>query len=78
MTKTIQIRGVPDDVHAALRAKAAGDGLSLSEYMLRAAIQVAERPAVADVLRRASAREWGAPAGEAVRVLRQLRDETDG
>ena len=78
MTKTIQIRDVPDDVHAALRAKAAGDGLSLSEYMLRAATQVAERPAVADVLRRASAREWGASPGEAVRVLRQLRDETDG
>lgn len=71
---TIQIRGVPENVHAALRSKAAAAGVSLSEYMLREAIRAAERPAIADVLRRNERREWGAAPGEAVAVLRRIRD----
>ncbi|MEB3049889.1 hypothetical protein KV112_09110 [Mycolicibacter sp. MYC123] len=71
---TIQIRDVPEDVHSALRSKAAVAGLSLSEYLLREAIRVAERPAIADVLRRNERRGWGVGPGEAVAVLRQIRD----
>ena len=71
---TIQIRDVPEEVHAALRSKAAAAGLSLSEYMLREAVRVAERPAIADVLRRNERREWGVAPAEAVAVLRQIRD----
>lgn len=75
---TIQIRDVPEEVHAALRSKAAAAGLSLSEYMLREAIRVAERPAIADVLRRNDRREWGVAPGEAVAVLRRIRDGEPG
>jgi plasmid stability protein len=32
--KTIQIRNVPDDVHAELRIRAARAGMSLSDYAL--------------------------------------------
>jgi antitoxin FitA len=74
VVSTIQIRDVPEEVHAALRSKAATAGLSLSEYMLREAIRVAERPAIADVLRRNERREWGVAPGEAVAVLRRMRD----
>lgn len=35
MSKMIQIRNVPDDVHRALKIKAAKAGMSLSEYLLR-------------------------------------------
>lgn len=76
MSKSIQIRDVPDDVHAVLRTRAAAVGLSLSTYMLREAERIAERPPLADVLAWASEREWGVPAGEAVAALRELRDET--
>ena len=73
--KTIQIRDVPDDVHAELRARAATARLSLSEYMLRECTRIAERPVIADVLRRASRREWGVAPGEAVAVLRVMRND---
>jgi antitoxin FitA len=76
MPKSIQIRDVPDDVHAVLRARAAAVGLSLSEYMLREATRIAERPPLADVLEWATEREWGVPAGSAVAALRELRDES--
>lgn len=76
MLKSIQIRDVPDDVHAVLRSRAAAVGLSLSNYMLREAERIAARPPLADVLEWASEREWGVPAGEAVAALRELRDET--
>lgn len=75
MTKTIQVRGVPDEVHAELRARAAAIGLSLSDYLLREAVRVASRPLLADVLEWAGERGWGVPAGSAVSALRELRDE---
>ena len=74
MSKSIQIRDVPDDVHAVLRTRAAAVGLSLSTYMLREAERIAERPPLADVLAWASEQEWGVSAGEAVAALREIRD----
>jgi antitoxin FitA len=56
MTKTIQIREVPDDVHATLRARAAASRMSLSEYTLQIVEQHARRPTIAEVLERASLR----------------------
>lgn len=41
MSKMIQIRNVPDDLHRKLKARAAERGLSLSDYLL----QMAEREA---------------------------------
>lgn len=73
--KSIQIRDVPDDVHASLRARAASIGLSLSEFMLREAERIAQRPPLADALRQAVDRDWGVPPGQAVAALRISRDE---
>ena len=56
MSKTIQIRGVPDDVHATLRVRAAQAGLSLSDYLLQQIEGIARRPAIAEVLLRADRR----------------------
>ena len=73
--KTIQIRDVPDGVHASLRSRAALVGLSLSEFMLREAERIARRPELADSIRYAQDRSWGVAAGTGVSVLRSLRDE---
>jgi plasmid stability protein len=73
--KSIQIRDVPEEVHASLRAKAATAGLSLSEYLLREATKIASRPSMSEVLKRAAKREWGVPPGTAVDALRQLRGD---
>ena len=44
MTKMIQIRDVPDDVHRMLKARAARMGMSLSDYLKRELARVAETP----------------------------------
>lgn len=43
MSRVIQIRAVPDDVHEALREAAEAHGLSLTKYMLRELEQLAKR-----------------------------------
>lgn len=42
--KMIQIRNVPENVHRTLKARAAREGMSLSDYLLREVTKVAERP----------------------------------
>lgn len=43
MSRVIQIRDVPDDVHDALRAAAQARGLSLTRYVLSELRQLADR-----------------------------------
>lgn len=56
MAKTIQVRDVPDDVHEALRVRAARAGLSLSEYLRREVSGLARRPTLDEFLTRVSGR----------------------
>lgn len=72
--KTIQIRNVPDPVHAELRSRAAAAGVSLSDYALGELERVAERPPVSDVLRRARSRAGSASVDAIVTVVRAGRD----
>jgi len=74
MSKSIQIRNVPERVHRTLRARAAAAGLSLSEYLLGEITRVADRPAVADVLARGAARTAGASTRDIVAAVRAGRD----
>ena len=75
VTKTIQIRDVPDDVHATLRARAAAAGESLSDYLRAEVEQVARRPAIADVLRRARSRTEGPTTEDILAALDEGRAE---
>jgi len=77
MAKTVQIRDVPDDVHAQLRSRAAASGDSLSEYVLRELIELAGRPEVSDVLRRSAERSGGASSADIVEAIRSGRDRGD-
>lgn len=72
--KTIQIRNVPDEIHATLRTRAASAGVSLSDYALAELERVAERPPVADVLRRAGTRSGGTRTVDIVAAVRAGRD----
>ncbi|CAM3101904.1 FitA-like ribbon-helix-helix domain-containing protein [Actinomyces slackii] len=74
MATTLQIRHVPEDVSARLKARAALQGLSLSDYLLAEVTRLAERPDRAELL--ASIRAAG-PAGTtpAVEVLRASRQD---
>lgn len=44
MSKMVQIRNVPDELHRTLKARAAEAGLSLSDYLLSELRDAAERP----------------------------------
>ncbi|MDQ6783601.1 MAG: hypothetical protein M3063_09205 [Actinomycetota bacterium] len=52
----LQIRDVPDDVHAELRRRAATAGMSLSDFARQELSRLAQRPSLADLLDRAAAR----------------------
>lgn len=75
MVKVVQVRGVPDEVHAELRRRAAEAGVSLSDYVLDELRRVAERSANTEVLIRAALRPGGAPLGAIVEAIRSGRDE---
>lgn len=56
MSKMIQIRSVPDDVHRELKVRAARAGMTLTDYLLREITQIVSRPSVEEVLARVRAR----------------------
>jgi plasmid stability protein len=72
--KTIQVRNVPDDVHRALRVRAAATGVSLSDFALSELERVAEHPPVAELLQRARSRSGGAQSAAIVAAVRAGRD----
>lgn len=74
MVKTLQIRGVPEDIHRVLRERALRAGMSLSDYLLAEVARVAERPAMSDVLARASGRRGGASSAAIRTAVRAARD----
>jgi len=51
---------VPEDVHRTLKARAAKEGLSLSEYLLRDIVDRASHPTIAELSERISRRRPGA------------------
>ena len=52
MAKMIQLRNVPDELHRLLKARAALEGLSLSEYLLAEIRRSAERPTLRELRER--------------------------
>jgi plasmid stability protein len=56
MSKMIQLRHVPDEIHRTLKARAALEGLSLSQYLLSEVRQIAERPTRAEIQARLARR----------------------
>jgi antitoxin FitA len=55
MSRTIQIRNVPDDLYESLKLRAARSGVSLSAYLQRALLRITEEPAAVEGL---SLDEW--------------------
>ena len=76
MSKMIQLRHVPDELHRKLKARAALEGLSLSDYLLQEARRVAERPTPAELRQRIAERTAVVPRvapAKAVRAEREAR-----
>jgi plasmid stability protein len=73
----IQIRGVSEDAHRRLKARAALEGKSLSEYLRLEVERLAALPTMEEMIERVGAREpvdLGEPAAELIRRERRARD----
>jgi plasmid stability protein len=77
MPTMIQLRHVPDDLHRKLKARAAMEGLSLSDYLIREVRQIAEKPTMSEMMERLARLtpvHLKTPPAEMVRALRDGRD----
>jgi plasmid stability protein len=71
----IQVRDVPESVHGALKARAAREGISLSDFIKRELERVAERPTMREWLERTQGAKPIAAKRTPAQVIRELRDE---
>jgi antitoxin FitA len=76
MAKMIQLRNVPDELHRLLKARAALEGLSLSEYLLAEIRRSAERPTLRELRERLQQRMPVVPDVSPAEVIREQRDQS--
>ena len=74
MSKMIQIRNVPDEIHRTLKIRAAEAGMSLSEYLLRELRRFAETPTRSEILERIRQRGSVTLSQSAAEIIREERD----
>ncbi|MGH2545531.1 MAG: FitA-like ribbon-helix-helix domain-containing protein [Actinomycetota bacterium] len=74
MTKMIQIRNVPEDVHRALKVRAVGAGMSLSDYLLAEVAEIAERPTLEELVARLRRRRPVEARESSADIIRRHRD----
>ena len=73
---SIQVKDVPDDVHATLRRRAAAAGQALQEYLLARLVEDAHTPTLDELLERAAGRAGGRAGYRA--ATRAVRADRDG
>ena len=76
MSKMLQVRNIPDDVHRRLKSRAALAGTSMSDYVLREIRQSLERPTreeLFDRIARLPPVDVTPPASEILRQARERR-----
>jgi hypothetical protein len=70
MSRMIQVRNVPESLHRSLKARAALEGMSLSDYLIAEIRRLVERPTVRELRERLKRRAAVSPRvspAEAVR-----------
>jgi plasmid stability protein len=74
MSKMIQVRDVPEQVHSTLKARAAREGMSLSDFIKRELERTAERPTMREWLELTQRTKPIPVKRGAAKVVRELRD----
>jgi antitoxin FitA len=74
MSKMIQVRNVPDNLHRTVKAQAALAGMSLSDFLLAEIRRLAERPTIAELRERVRRRARIADPVSAAEAVRRERD----
>jgi plasmid stability protein len=76
MSKMIQLRNVPDELHRKLKVRAAQQGQSLSDYLITQVRELVNRPSPAEMRERLASRSAAIvkeSAADAVRAERSSR-----
>ena len=74
MSKMIQIRNVPDSLHKKLKARAAIEGMSLSDYLMAEIRRSTELPTLKELRERLNTRTPISPTVPPAEAVRQERD----
>jgi plasmid stability protein len=74
MSKRVQIRNMPDRLHRLFKARAAADGLSLSDYLLRELERASGYPSVDELKRRLASRRPVETIDSTTRWIRAERE----
>lgn len=76
MSKMIQIRNVPDEMHRQLKIRAAAEGMSLSDYIKKQLSYSSEKDTWKEVIARAKTRKpIGLSTQEIVDIIREQRGD---
>ncbi len=74
MSKMIQVREVPDRVHSTLKARAAREGISLSDFIKRELERTVELPTMREWLEHTEQARPISTRRSATQIVRELRD----
>ena len=74
MSKMIQLRHVPDALHRQLKARAAIEGVSLSDFLIREAKKIAGLPSLDEIRARLATRSPARLTRSPTAILREERD----
>ena len=77
MSKMIQIRNVPDELHRTLKVRAAKAGMTLSDYLLSEIEQIAQKPTLRELMDRLAHDEPVELSEPSEVTSRRLRDADD-
>lgn len=77
MSKMIQIRNVPDDLHRELKMRAAAAGMSMSDYIKRELDRRRRKSTIAEIIarREAQGRTSTSSTQEVVDIIREARGD---
>jgi hypothetical protein len=77
MSKMIQIRNVPDDLHRELKVRAAAAGMNLSDYLKRELGRRSRKSTIKEISARSRGRsaEWNLTTQEIVDTIREGRGD---
>ena len=77
MAATLQIRNVPDEIHAAVRTQAARAGLSVSDYLLQLVSELVNRPTMDEIVERAQTLAQAGGGASRADILAAVREGRD-
>ncbi len=77
MSKMIQIRNVPDELHRKLKVRAAQEGMTLSNYLLSEIEVVAKKPTMREWLEKVARRDPVEVDEPPEVTIRRMRDADD-